>query len=452
MERSHNARLRALLAESGLSGPEFIERVNRAGAEVGVDLRYQRPSVTQWLAGSRPRPPVPALVAEVFTRALGRHVTQEDTGMLPEGGHPGLTLGPLEWWRGQAGAVVAESSVERFPPLPYDTAVLAVPRWPVTLSLTGPAVTKVRRAGAGDVQAAESALELFSSAESALGGGHVRRAATAYLRSTLVPWLRAGASPSVRERLLVVAARMTYLCGFICFDDEEHGTAERYYLTALRLAVESGSGAEYGTALRAMSVQAVHLRHPHVAMDLADGALHAAGNRVSPRLKAFLLGQYAVAAATSDDRAGAFRALGAAERRLSRADTTPTPVAAYHWGAFAYQQAAVLASVGDQAGAVRALRKSVRSRSWEERRARAIVLARLVELHLAAGHLDQACVDGAEFLAVQDGLGSARALSARRALRAGLLPHGGYPPAKALLARLGSSWQRTPSARRDPQT
>lgn len=47
----------------------------------------------------------------------------------------------------------------------------------------------------------------------------------------------------------------------MCFDDEQHGLAQRYYRTALSLAVQAGDPVAYAITLRAMSVQARSLGH-----------------------------------------------------------------------------------------------------------------------------------------------------------------------------------------------
>ncbi len=46
--------------------------MDQLGLEHGLDLRYDKTSVTRWLRGQQPRGTTPALIAEVFTRRLGR--------------------------------------------------------------------------------------------------------------------------------------------------------------------------------------------------------------------------------------------------------------------------------------------------------------------------------------------------------------------------------------------
>src|SRR5439155_19087511 len=133
-------------------------------------------------------------------------------------------------------------------------------------------------------------------------------------------------------------------------------------------------------------------------------------------------------------RRAALASLAAAEQRLARATSPHRPmVGAYHPASLAHQQAAVRALSGDRAGAIGALTTSIRSRPAAERRSRAITLARLAELHLWQGHLDDAVATWHHFLDDYPHLRSARATTALKTLRACLLPHSRNPAARALL-------------------
>ncbi|MFE3830501.1 regulator [Streptomyces sp. NPDC059092] len=80
-QRTPNRQLAALIAEAGFSHAGLARRVDQLGLEHGLDLRYDKTSVTRWLRGQQPRGTTPALIAEVFTRRLGRRLSAQDLGL-----------------------------------------------------------------------------------------------------------------------------------------------------------------------------------------------------------------------------------------------------------------------------------------------------------------------------------------------------------------------------------
>ncbi|WP_405017071.1 regulator [Kitasatospora sp. NBC_00070] len=81
LDKTLNPRLAALIEEAGFSHAGLARRVDQLGLEHGLDLRYDKTSVTRWLRGQQPRGATPALIAEVFTRRLGRRLTALDIGL-----------------------------------------------------------------------------------------------------------------------------------------------------------------------------------------------------------------------------------------------------------------------------------------------------------------------------------------------------------------------------------
>ena len=502
VRRIPNERLRALLGAAGWSGERLARTVNALGAEAGLPLQYRRASVGQWLAGMRPAPAVAALVAEAFTRELGRPVDVAETGLEPPGAQPPTEAPPADsLWETDPATRLAELSGDgprrrrgtgaASADGVYSLAALRVPDWveagralngrgpwsgsgAATAGATGrtgrtggtSAGGRIGRSvraaggaggtGAGglggprvdreQVAAAGAMVRVFSDADAAFGGGHSRAALAGYLRTVIAPALRAQASPAVRRELLAVASRLTYLCGFMCFDDELHGAAEHYYLAGLRLAAEAGDCTGYAVTLRALSVQAGALGHPLPALYLAEAAVHTvttAGSgpeavdaaEGSARTRAFLFGQLAVAEATVGDRQAAVAHLSTAQAHLERADGESGSVGAYHSASLAHQHAAVAAAAGEHGRAIAALQASLRHRPADERRSRAVTLARLAELQLAAGHLEAACASWQAFCDEYPRLRSARIERALDVLRSRTAAHRGNSAARALHAR-----------------
>ncbi|MFG2004897.1 tol-pal system YbgF family protein [Spirillospora sp. NPDC048911] len=306
-------------------------------------------------------------------------------------------------------------------------------------------VPEIPRPGPGQVATIESMVQVFSDSDTTFGGGRARAALMAYLASDIAPWLRASIDRRLRRRLLSAATELTYLAGFMCFDDECHGLAQRYYRAALEMATANRDPAAYAVTLRAMSVQARALGHRRHAEHLAEVAVATSRGAARPVHQAFFWGQLAVATAAADNPRGAVSALSAAERHLDQATSSVTASAdeaamgGYHPAALLHQEAAVRALLGDGKGAITALSASIRHRPLSERRSRAILHARLAELHLDQGHLEPAIAAWQTFLADYPQLSSGRACTALDIMRSRLRPHGAHPAIRQLLARAAAA-------------
>jgi tetratricopeptide (TPR) repeat protein len=433
--RVPNTMLRELLAETGWTGDALARAINAVGAESGLSLRYGRSSVAHWLAGMRPWPPVPELAAEAFSRKLGRRVSISDTGLARPGTDESVRIpSPRQAGWEETDAVsrlVAPQEVGAGGSAPlagsgYRLSDLAVPSW-MELSRTRQGrtwgVESAEKVERWQVRSAIGMVGLFSDADFAFGGGHARLELSCYLAATIAPWLRATATPAVRRELLTTASRLTYLCGFMYFDDELHGAAQHYYLTNLQLVAEAGDATAYAVTLRALSGQARSLGHHREAVHLAEAAVQAAPDSAGPQTSAFLFGQLAVAHAADGNHREAARHMITAERLLERAGEVPEPVGGYDVASLAHQQAAVRAKQGDRRGAIQALMVSIRLRPAAERRSRAITLARLAELQLDVGELEAACGTWQRFLLDYPYLRSRRVNRALASMRARLRPH-----------------------------
>lgn len=474
--RTPNQALRLLLAEAGWSGAQLAREVNALGAAQGTPLHYDRTAVAHWLAGSRPRSPAPALVAEALSRRLGRPVREEDAGLGPESGAA----------QGERDAVESLDEALRTTGRrrvalagAYSLAALTIPYGPLTkpygppagaygppagtygppfirnappdlMPYTTPPSLPSGRVGMAHVASAQELLALFSRGDAVLGAGPVYEPLRQYLAATVLPWLKHDMRPAVRRELLTVASRLTYLCAFTHFDMNRHAAAQRLYLTSAELAGEAGDRVGRGLALRGLSVQAHALGHFTEAHHLAEQAANTALRHVPPRQQAFFHGQLAVTLAGRGD-AGHARHLSLADRCLERSSSSGnTPVGAFHPGSLALQRAAVAVSTGDRHAAARALDLSLRHRPADERRSRALSLAELAEVQLAMGHLEQACRTWHEFLDAHPVVDSARADDRLRLLIARTRPYSGNPAVAALLGRVRETHRRRPPMPRGP--
>ncbi|WP_432009229.1 tetratricopeptide repeat protein [Streptomyces bacillaris] len=474
--RTPNQALRLLLAEAGWSGAQLAREVNALGAAQGTPLHYDRTAVAHWLAGSRPRSPAPALVAEALSRRLGRPVREEDAGL---GSESGAAQGERDAVESLDEALRTTGRRRVALAGAYSLAALTIPYGPLTkpygppagaygppagtygppfirnappdlMPYTTPPSLPSGRVGMAHVASAQELLALFSSGDAVLGAGPVYEPLRQYLAATVLPWLKHDMRPAVRRELLTVASRLTYLCAFTHFDMNRHAAAQRLYLTSAELAGEAGDRVGRGLALRGLSVQAHALGHFTEAHHLAEQAANTALRHVPPHQQAFFHGQLAVTLAGRGDT-GHARHLSLADRCLERSSSSGnTPVGAFHPGSLALQRAAVAVSTGDRHAAARALDLSLRHRPADERRSRALSLAELAEVQLAMGHLEQACRTWHEFLDVHPVVDSARADDRLRLLIARTRPYSGNPAVAALLGRVRETHRRRPPMPRGP--
>ena len=323
-QRTPNRQLAALIAEAGFSNAGLARRVDQLGLEHGLDLRYDKTSVTRWLRGQQPRGTTPALIAEVFTRRLGRRLTAQDLGLdacapvyagLEYAGTPEEAVDIVSGlWRKDSGSHAELRKIA------FTSAGLVVPSrdWligraddkvaraeaPVRVPAQGrlsvrPAELLARRRGAaergpahrvgsGDIAALRSVGELFRTLDDAYGGGHARQALVRYLEHECEPMLRGTYGEQTGRRLFAAAADLTRLAGWTSYDIGAHGLAQRYFVQALRLAQAAGDRPYGAYVLVTMSRQAVYLGHGREAVQLARVAQQGAGGSAPPVVQALL--------------------------------------------------------------------------------------------------------------------------------------------------------------------
>ncbi|MDF2265144.1 hypothetical protein P2Q00_06765 [Streptomyces coacervatus] len=436
--RTSNLRLRALLAEARWSQDALARSVNALAAQQGLRTHYDRTSVSHWLAGSRPRPPMPELIREAFTRRLGRTVTSLDTGIADHGDLAAFWFASaqddavvrLATLTGAEGDPVHRAAVRA---LHYSPSVLA-PQW------TSPAVD----GGAADEdpsprgQAMQEMGRLYVFHLEAFGGGHARSGLASYLAQDVSQWLRTDSAGP--RALFAGAAQLTHLLALAAADMGAEGQAQGYHQTAMQLAAEVDDRAMYAVSLRALSAQALRTGHPGPAESLARSAIDAAPPDASPALRAYLHAQSAVCLARTGARKAAVAALTEAERNVENGcghsdGNDDSPFSAYAPADFTYQKAMALTALGERGPALRALQTSLRSRGPTRSRSRALTRARLAELHLLCGNLEAAVAHWHTLLDEAAQLNSQQVQSRLAHMRQELQPLRRSPVVGDLLAR-----------------
>ncbi|MFE2399084.1 hypothetical protein [Streptomyces sp. NPDC059425] len=400
-----NNKLRMLLAQTKYSGPELARDVNALGAEAGLDLNYQRASVSQWANGTVPREPVPALVAEALSRRLGRSLTPADVGfphqrMLEAGDYP---------------RPPAQGSVYRLADLDevLEEGLHQAPWF---------SRKRTARIGSEHVKCIALMTEQFSRADHRGESCSSLNTLTSFYRSAVCVWLSGPASAALRAALIAEAARFAYIAGYLQVDQRQNGAAQRWYRQAAQLAQACGESRTLVVTLRAMSVQALDLGHLDYAVRLAERAV-GQSQGCDPATSAFLLGQLAQALAAAGCRQEALAALRDAESQVRSTPAVPTSIGFYHPAGFVHQRARTRLQMGDTKGAIADLQLSSKPRPEAERRTRGLVLAELGELLMEQGAFDAACESWGEFIQVRAGTQSQRLAHAGESMVRALLPY-----------------------------
>jgi hypothetical protein len=463
-QRSPNRQLAALIAEAGFSNAGLARRVDQLGTEHGLDLRYDKTSVTRWLRGQQPRGTTPALIAEVFTRRLGRRLSAQDIGLdacapvyagLEYAGSPeeavaivtglwrkdtgsqtdlrkiaftpaGLVVPSRDWLIGRTDEQVARG--ERV--LVAEGAGVPRPR--------NPAGARPDRVGAGDAAALRSVGELFRSLDHAYGGGHARQALVRYLEYEAAPMLRSCYGEVLGRRLFASVADLTRLAGWTSYDIGAHGLAQRYFVQSLRLAQAAGDRLYGGYVLVTMSRQAVYLGHGREAVQLARVAQQGVGSTTPPGVQALLH----AAEARGHGLLGEVRACTASLVRAERALETARPGDDVPYWARFFDEAQLADEFGhchrdlrQYRAAVQHAERSLQLRGPAYARSRLFCRTVLASARLGLGEVEVACALGTEAVQQAADMRSARAVEYVRDFGRRLDAHRDAPAVRAFHQR-----------------
>lgn len=380
--KAPNEGLRRALDESRWSQAQLAMAVNRIGAEAGVPLRYDESAVSHWLSGTRPRKNVRPFIREALSRRLRRPVTLAEIGLETEEENPATnTVEGLM----NLGRTDMDPSRRSVLGAGLFSVALTVPGWQDVVGKTG----RSSRIGWPEVDMVTAMTERISELDDQFGGRHARPMAASFIVNTVSAYLRSDAPEDVRKGMLSATSDLCYLTGYMAVDEGLQGLAQQYYLRALELAGAAEDHLTYCTTLRGMSVQAVDLGHGPEALRLADAAA-AALPQAGPRMRAFLTGQQAHAAAQTGDRRRALARLKEAEAAMENAESREKSFGSYDPAALSYHTSQVRYELGDVGGAIKAMAESNRLRKPVYRRIRVLRHATFAERQLQRGHLEEA--------------------------------------------------------------
>ncbi|MEV6670371.1 Tat pathway signal protein [Streptomyces sp. NPDC051162] len=436
-KRERNVRLAALITEANCSHTQLAAAFVRVALENNARefAGVARSHISHWVCGTRPSGRAPALLCETLSRRLGRIVTPEEIGLAAEPDSPS----GADWCTDTLAALADLGSVdldlERRTLLgatAYSVAGLALPgdAWWQRMAErgTGRSAVGAHRVGRGDLETVRDMVAVFSRMDQRRGGGHGHTAVVQYLVSDVAGCLSGTfVDGRVRRGMFSAASELTYLAGWMAFDNAEHSIAQRYFTLAVKLAAEADDAPMAGHVLRAMAHQALDVGHPRSALDLATASVD--GKRyigATPRERALLGVVHARGLAAVGEKTAAASALLRAEDDLASArlgDDEPRRAFFFQEASLAHETACALRDSGDVQGAEREFRRSVRTRKVAAfTRTHAVTLGYLGSVQLVQGNFEEARATWSRALDTMDGVRSGRTRRTAWDIRTGLSP------------------------------
>jgi hypothetical protein len=274
------------------------------------------------------------------------------------------------------------------------------------------------RVGQPDIEAIREVTQTFLRLDNLFGGGRARPTVVRYLHDEVTPLLRSGNyTEAVGQELFSAAAELTRLAGWMAYDLEQHGVAQRYLIQALRLAGEADDQALGGEILAGMSHQAVYIGQPDDALDLARAAQTSARKAGLPALLTESLIMEAHAHAANKDAAACASALDSAEKTFDRSEKDGPAWLSYFDEAYmAAKFGHCFKELGDGRQAEQFARRSLDMVEGYTR-GRTFNVILLANAQLQQNDLDAACMSGGQALDLAAGLRSARTIRYMRDLR-----------------------------------
>ncbi|MGW0247915.1 hypothetical protein ACWDYH_14900 [Nocardia goodfellowii] len=165
-----------------------------------------------------------------------------------------------------------------------------------------------------EIHAVQAVTDAFIKLDEARGGGVGRTAVAELLATDVAAMLRARYPDSkTRMHAFSAAAELAYLAGFKAHDAGDDGVAQRYFLSALRLAEQSNMPGQDGFVFRILALQGTDIRQRKFSADLAEEGERRAAGKVGPDATALFTVAVARCHAESGNKPEALAALRRAQ-------------------------------------------------------------------------------------------------------------------------------------------
>lgn len=420
---AENAALISWFNRTGLSRSELARQVcARAHAAGHPQVACDANNVRRWFEGTRPRPPVPEILADVISDRVGVRISPAELGLAESPTRDrALVYDPSFAATVNVVTDLGRADVERRKVLMSavfaGAASIAPSREWLLSTLTA---EPTRRVGQADVRAVKNMFSVFQEMDVMQGGGSGRLALAAYMNEHVYPMLSARKSASVNDSLLRASAEQSYLLGWMAYDNGEHALAQRYLIQALRLAQESTDTALGAHILAGMADQATLMGNPAEGVRLAQTGRVGLRGGESPACLADLYALEARGHAALGDAPATVAAIGRSREVFAEVDYTAEP----EWARFidaAYlngEYATAMRDVRRSADAADFARASINAAKAQNRARRgAMSQAVLASAYLQDHNLEAAHAAGVRTIELAGKVKSSRTLDSVKDLR-----------------------------------
>jgi tetratricopeptide (TPR) repeat protein len=242
-------------------------------------------------------------------------------------------------------------------------------------------------------------------------------------QTVLLDQLLPHAHGPIRLQLVDLACRYNEFAGWLYQDAGDPETAMAFSDCAMDYALEIDDANEISYVLMRKANVAVDLRKPDRAIGLTDAALRDR-SKLSPRIRALILGQRARAQAALGTLSNCSKTIEQAYQEVSRPFTDVERFATYCTPAYlAMEAASCLVTLGQYDAAVPIYERS--AATWPsdyQRRDQGLCLARLTVAYIGNSDIAGACRSGTQAVELVASATSTRALRELDAVRTRLLP------------------------------
>ncbi|MEV6527419.1 hypothetical protein AB0M43_36395 [Longispora sp. NPDC051575] len=404
-----NLLLDAAIERAGMSHAGIASRVNTARPDLG--LRHDHASVARWVRDHAiPRPPVPELICEILSAALGGPVTLSDIGMDRTGHSAPETLDRAV---DQAAALWRGDLKGRGPRTSMTGAAAIEPVWTWENPPEDRDLTRLghNRVTAFDVERLVRARGIYQEMYRRVGGVPTRPRIVALLNNEVAPLLRAAYDDPLGRRLFRAAAGLAAFAGVCAYDGDEQPIAQRHFFHALRLAKASGDRGHGGYVVALLANQALFRGDCRLVVQYAQTALRAAGTELGSSLITDLHALAAKAYARMGDGVAARAHLRESEAAVARVSFGSGQVVEHSYvapGLVETQAAEALRRIGDLSAALDYAEESVRTAPLTHLRGQVHRYGGLALVLADRGEAEHAAHIGGQMLDLAEGMESGR--------------------------------------------